>query len=269
MNARKRIAWLASAALIVAAAAAPNAIAADVTDIGYLDQGAIGSLPQFRQANQRVAQYKQQLDAQFAAAIKGAHSDAERQRIAGTFQQKFLSEQQQVVGPLFARAQRAIAQVSSNKNMSVIVDKRIVIFGGQDITQGVIDLVRRQGDVVAPVNTPAPSEVGFVDQQQIDRVPKIKSANDDFLKYAGQERRQLVSDMQGAKNDRAKQQQLLQTTQKAIADKQDQLLKPLVDQTRNAMADVAKKKNLILVVDRQDIIYGGTDITQDVQNALK
>ncbi|MDQ2662458.1 MAG: OmpH family outer membrane protein [Candidatus Eremiobacteraeota bacterium] len=269
MNARQKISWLASTALIVAFAVAPNALAADVTDIGYLDQGAIGALPQFRAANLRVAQYKQQLDAQFAAAIKRARSDADRQRIAGQFQQKFIAEQQQVVGPLFARAQRAIAQASSNKNLSVIVDKRIVIFGGQDITQGVIDLVRGPGDVVPPTNTPAPSEVGFVDQQRIDQIPKIKSANDDFLKYAGAQRRQLVGQMQAAKNDRAKQQQLLQATQKTIADKQDQLLKPLVDQTRNAMADVAKKKNLILVVDRQDIIYGGTDITQDVQSALK
>jgi Skp family chaperone for outer membrane proteins len=35
------------------------------------------------------------------------------------------------------------------------------------------------------------------------------------------------------------------------------------------MAKVAQQKHLILVVDRSDVIYGGTDITQDVQNALK
>ena len=55
---------------------------------------------------------------------------------------------------------------------------------------------------------------------------------------------------------------------KSIADKQDQLLKPLVDQTRSATANVARKKNLLLIVDRADVIYGGTDITGDVQNAL-
>jgi Skp family chaperone for outer membrane proteins len=32
---------------------------------------------------------------------------------------------------------------------------------------------------------------------------------------------------------------------------------------------VAAQKKLILVVDRSDVIYGGTDITPDVQNALK
>jgi Skp family chaperone for outer membrane proteins len=41
-----------------------------------------------------------------------------------------------------------------------------------------------------------------------------------------------------------------------------------VDQTKTATAEVAGRKNLILVVDRADVVYGGTDITTDVQNEL-
>jgi Skp family chaperone for outer membrane proteins len=41
-----------------------------------------------------------------------------------------------------------------------------------------------------------------------------------------------------------------------------------VDQTRSATADVARKKGLLLVLDRADVVYGGTDITADVQNEL-
>ena len=66
----------------------------------------------------------------------------------------------------------------------------------------------------------------------------------------------------------ADKQQILAEFNKLISDKQDQLLKPLVDQTKNATAAVAGRKNLILVVDRADIVYGGTDITTDVQNEL-
>ena len=58
------------------------------------------------------------------------------------------------------------------------------------------------------------------------------------------------------------------STTRRSSDKQDQLLKPLVDQTKAATADVARKKKLLLVVDRADVIYGGTDITSDVQNEL-
>ena len=55
---------------------------------------------------------------------------------------------------------------------------------------------------------------------------------------------------------------------KSISDRQNQILKPLVDQTKSATANVARKKNLVLIVDRADVIYGGTDITTDVQTAL-
>jgi len=268
MNTRKAISVFAAAALATIFAA-PIALGADLTDVGYIDQAAIGALPQFQRANAQVAQYKSQLDAQFARAIKGAHSDADRQRIAGDFQQRFLDKQRQVLGPLFGRAQAAIAQVSSNQHLAVIVDKRIVVFGGVDVTRNVIDVVNSPAAVSAPTATPPPAEIGYVDQSQIDQVPKIKQANDDFLKYASDQRSQALKQMQAAKNNPQQQQAIFQSYQKSLSAQQDKMLKPLVDQTREAMAKVAQQKHLILVVDRSDVIYGGTDITSDVQNALK
>ena len=38
---------------------------------------------------------------------------------------------------------------------------------------------------------------------------------------------------------------------------------------RNVIGDVARKKGLLLVIDRTNLIYGGTDITSDVANGLK
>ena len=265
----RKLTRLLAAAAILTFIAAPVAIAADLTDVGYIDQAAIGALPQFQKANAQIAQYKGQLDPQFAAAMKGAKSQADQQRVQAQFQQKFVEKQRQVLGPLFARAQSAIAQVSSNRRLSVIVDKRILVFGGQDITKDVIDLVDGPGPVVPPAATPGPSSIGFVDQSQIDEVPKLKSANDDFNKWAGDQRAQALKDMQGAKNDPKKEQQIFADYQKKLTDQQQKVLKPLVDQTRDAMSKVAGQKHLILVIDRSDVIYGGTDITKDVQDALK
>lgn len=266
MNIRKTLSIVTLAALAVAAA--PSAIAADLSDVGFIDQASIGALPQFQRANAQVAQYKSQLDAQYAAAARG-RSQAEQQRLAGPYQEKFFNRQRQVLGPLFARAQAAIAQTASNQKLSVVVDKRIVVFGGQDITKNVIDLINEPGVVVPPSATPPPSEIGFVDQGRIDQVPKIKQANDDFMKYAASQRQNAIKQMQGAKNNPQQQQQIFQNYQKMVSTQQDKTLKPLVDQTRDAISKVAKTKSLILVIDRSDVIYGGMDITQDVQNALK
>lgn len=268
MRTPKTISLLAAATL-AAFLAAPAAIAADLTDVGFLDQAAVGALPQFQQANKQIADFKAGLDRQYAAAMKSAKSDADRQKISAQFQQKFVDKQREVLGPLFGRAQTAIARISADQKLSVVVDKRIVVFGGTNITKNVIDLINGPGAVVPPTATPPPSEIGFVDQSQIDQVPKIKSANDDFLKYASDQRQAALKQMQAAKNNPQQQQQIFQNYQKALSAQQDKTLKPLVDQTRSAMGKVAQQKNLILVIDRSDIIYGGTDITQDVQNALK
>jgi len=258
----------AAALALVAALAAPSVLAADVTDIGFVDQARLASIKSFSDANRQLAAYKAGLDKQFVQRMRGVTRPAEQQRIAQEFQNKLAQKQRDLLAPLFTRAQVAIASVASSKNLSIIVDKQIIIVGGQDVTGAVIDLLSGAGEPVPPVSTPPPSSVGYVDQTQIDVIPKMKSANDEFAKFRADQQQEAQAKMKAAKTD-ADRQAIFVAMQKAIADKQKQLIEPLVDQTRGVIADVAKKKNLILVIDKINRIYGGTDITSDVTSALK
>ena len=132
------------------AAVGPAAIAADLNDVGFLDQSALGNLPAFVAANQQLAAYKSQLNGQFANAMRGARTDADKQRISLQFQQEFSDKQNELVGPLYQRTQLAIANVSSAHKLSIVADKRIVIYGGQDITSDVISAVRSAAAVPPP-----------------------------------------------------------------------------------------------------------------------
>ena len=58
--------------------------------------------------------------------MRGASSDADKQRITLQYQQEFTDKQNEVVGPLFNRAQITIANVAATKKLSMVVDKRIV-----------------------------------------------------------------------------------------------------------------------------------------------
>lgn len=264
----RRLSAAFTAFVLGAAILAPQALAADVTDIGFVDQAALSNIPSFIDANRQLAQFKAGLDRDFAKRMNGVHDQATQARIAQEFQNKLAMRQRDLFAPLFERARVAIASVASSKNLSVIVDKRIVIVGGQDVTSSVIDLLNGPGDPIPPVNTPPPSSVGFVDQSQIDTVPKLKSANDDFQKFQADQQQQAQIKMKSAKTD-ADRQQILKDYESALADKQKQEIAPLVDQTRSVISDVAKKKGLLLVIDRSNLIYGGTDITSDVTSALK
>jgi outer membrane protein len=262
-----RLATLFTAALLIAAFAAPAAIAADLSDVGYIDQAQLANMPVFVAANRQLLAYKQTLDAQFANTIKSAKSDADKQRISLQFQQQYSDKQREIVGPLFQRANLAIAQVCATRNLTVVVDKRIIVYGGQDITSDVETLFSSNQAIQPPTATPPPSEIGYVDQTVLDGLPKVKAANDQMSQFASTERALYSPKLAAAKTD-AEKKQVYQDFNKALSDKQEQLLKPLVDATKNATADAARKHNVLLVVDRADVLYGGTDITTDVQNEL-
>ncbi|MGD1065873.1 MAG: OmpH family outer membrane protein [Vulcanimicrobiaceae bacterium] len=241
--------------------------ATDVTDIGTLDQNILGSIPAFQSATRQLQQYGATLQKQYLGRAQHA-SQSDQAKLAQEFQGKMADKQRQLVAPLMRKAQIAVASVASSKNLTVVLDKRMVVVGGTDITNNVRDLLTGIGDPVPPVSTPPPSTVGYVDQQAIDATPKVKSANDDFLSFKNQQDKAFSDKLKAAHND-ADRDAVLKDYRKTLDDRQNTTLKPVIDQTRSAISDVAKQKGLVLVVDRADIIYGGTDITNDVTAKLK
>jgi outer membrane protein len=263
---RGKIAALAFA-LGAAILATPAIGATDVVDIGSLDQNALASLPSFQAANKQIAAFGASLQKTYQG--RAAHaSQSEQQRLGQEYQSKMAEKQRQLFGPLFQKAQVAIASVASSKNLTVVVDKRIVVFGGTDITGSVRSLLTGVGDPVPPVSTPPPSKVGYVDQQAIDATPKVKAATGEFGKFKNDQEKIAGDKLKGAKTD-ADREAILKDYRKALDDKQAATLKPMIETTRNAIGEVAKAKGLILVVDRGNIVYGGTDITSDVTAKLK
>lgn len=264
---RKRLLSTVLTAALLAVAFAPAAIASDLTDIGFLDQAQVGALPVFAAANAQLQQYQAQLNDQFKSAMRGAKSDADKQRITAQFQQEFTDKQNELIGPLFQRAQVIIANVANAKKLSVVVDKRIIVYGGVDITSDVIAAMRSPQAVTPAQAPPANSPIGFVDESALDSAQKVKDATDALQKFEADQQPVYAQRAKDAKSDIEKQ-QIAADFQKAVQTKRDSLLTPLVDQTRSVTASVARTKGLLLVIDRADIVYGGTDITQDVQSAL-
>ena len=263
---RMRGAALAGLVLALILGFAPQVLATDIADIGFVDQSALGQLSPFVAAQQQFAQFQNDLRAQFQSATKGK-SQADQARIYQDFNARAAAKQREIFGPLLERANNAIASVAANKNLGVVVDKSIIIYGGLDVTKDVIDMLNQPGPVLAPVNSPPPSEVGYIDQRQLDAMPKVKKANDDFLAFRQSLQAQLNAQLRGKSSDQ--QQQVYKAFNKQLADQQKKLLQPVLDSQTSAIASVAKKRGLLLVVDSQSKLYGGVDVTADVVKALQ
>jgi len=62
---------------------------------------------------------------------------------------------------------------------------------------------------------------------------------------------------------------IIQSFNGQLSDEQKKVIQPLVDATTKAIADIAKSKGLMLVIDQTARVYGGTDVTADVVKALQ
>jgi outer membrane protein len=257
---------LVTAALMTAVA--PAATGRDLTDIGYVDQSQIAQLPAFVSVSRQLASYKAQLDSQFAGAMRNAHSPADRQRVTAQFQQRYSDEQRQLAGPAFMRVQLAIASAASTRGLSVVVDKRIIIYGGQDITQQVVRLLQSSQQILPLGTSPPASEIGYVDQNAVENSGEAKAANAQMQAYAESQRRIFGAQFTSAGNNTQKQRQIANAYNQAITSEQNKLLKPVLDHEVAVTGQIAQRKGLLLIIDHADILYGGTDITNDVQNAL-
>ncbi len=265
---RRWCAWLTAVVSLALAIGVPEVSATDLTGIGYVDQAQLNALPEFRDAQSKLAAFKQQLDADYSTQAHSAKDADAQHALADQFGERFAKKQEELLGPLVQRAQAAIATIAQNLNLSVVVDRRILIVGGLDITADVLARFQAQTSLQAAPSSPPPSVIGYVDQQTIDTLPSVKAANDQYLAFQNQQHATLQQSLTVAKNDKERG-ALLAQAQAEDLQQQEKIIDPVVAKTRTIMQQIAEKRHLALVVDKRVIFYGGTDVTSDVQSTLQ
>ena len=117
-------------------------------------------------------------------------------------------------------------------------------------------------------NAAPTSDIGVVDQRQV-----ISSNGQMALTYQ-QKMKDTADEMQkdfDAKSQGmsdADKEKLFNDMQQQFNQKRTAIEKDMEDQVTGAVKSVASKKGLSLVVDKSAVIYGGTDITKEVTDAL-
>ncbi len=121
------------------------------------------------------------------------------------------------------------------------------------------------GDVA---NAAPTSNIGVVDQSQ------VLSSNAALSSQYQQKMMETADSMQKDFDEKSKdmsdadKEKLFSTMQDQFNQKRQAIEKGIKDQVNDAVKGVASKKGLSLVVDKSAVIYGGTDITKDVSDAL-
>ena len=119
-----------------------------------------------------------------------------------------------------------------------------------------------------PVDAAPSSNVGVVDMSKA-----VPPDNKD-IQEAQQKMQQISSDMQkqfeqqSANMTEEQKQELFQKMQAELAQKNQELIKTVQAKVETAIGDVAKTKGLSVVLDKRAVLYGGTDITEQVAKKM-
>jgi outer membrane protein len=114
----------------------------------------------------------------------------------------------------------------------------------------------------------AASQVGVVDfQLLIQQHPATAQAQATF--QAAVKQAQDDFNAKSAKMNNQDKMNLYQQMNQTLQQKHAQLFQPIFDQVNAAIQAVANAKGLTIVVDKNVVVYGGQDITNDVLKKIK
>lgn len=119
-----------------------------------------------------------------------------------------------------------------------------------------------------PVNAAPSSNIGVVDASKLI-TPDNKDAQEaqKQLQQIAEDSQKQFEEQSANMTDEQKQ-ELYQKMRDEASKKQEDIYKGIKDKVDTAISNVANTKGLVLVVDKRAVLYGGTDITDQVAKQL-
>lgn len=116
--------------------------------------------------------------------------------------------------------------------------------------------------------SPVTSSIGVVNYQAlVMQHPDTQIINAAMENEVGAAKKEFES--KAASLPKEEQEKLYMQLQERLAKKNNELMNPLIEKINGAIKKIADTKGLSVVVERQGVVYGGTDITEEVIKSYK
>ena len=124
----------------VFAAAAPKASAGDV--IGVIDsQLVVSKHPAFEETMKQLQQVMRLKESEAKSAVDKEPDQAKKAQIMQTKRMEAAREEQRLMEPIYQKCQEAVRVVAKQRNVTIVLEKASVYFGGEDITDYVVQQI--------------------------------------------------------------------------------------------------------------------------------
>ena len=136
------------AAIASAASKKPAAAAAQSASleaVGVVDRGLIlDSHPGLAAARQKLADLARQKENEAKAAADKETDTAKKAQAVQAKRMELAQEEQKLMAPIYKDCEQAVREVAVKKKLTLVLDKFVVLIGGTDITQDVIQQLSRK-----------------------------------------------------------------------------------------------------------------------------
>ncbi|MDQ7824796.1 MAG: OmpH family outer membrane protein [Candidatus Eremiobacteraeota bacterium] len=237
------------------------------SETGLIDRDVIMKLSAFQRANDSLTQKVMELDKKYAGMAKGLRPD-QQEELYLRYRQDVETLKAQEMKPLMDKAQAAVALVAKEKKMKVVLDSKIVIAGADDITEDVKEKFKSSEKLTAPEEAVgSDSKIGYFDQEVVRSLKMFRDADQQVYSMFSTMKKELETKMKTMSDE--EKQKVFSQYDSQLESKKNELYSPLLKKVTGTVETVAKNKGLVLVLDKQFVMFGGKNVTDEVVEALK
>ncbi|MDR3331403.1 MAG: OmpH family outer membrane protein [Synergistaceae bacterium] len=121
-----------------------NVMAAEEKVGGVDPQSLVFQHPQYEQVMKQLKDIAEAKDQEARAAIAKESDNNKKAEIFQKMRMEVAEEERKLMQPIFKDIELAIRTVAAAKNVTVVVDKAALLFGGIDITEDVVQEIKRR-----------------------------------------------------------------------------------------------------------------------------
>ena len=237
--------------------------------IGAVDMEVLVGLDEFKKAQKQSDELaKKTMEELEKTMPKDPSKWSQADRIKLTEKRAELQRKQNaLLEPLQQRQEAAILKISRDHKLTVMLDKRIVVYGVADYTEEVKKTFQSKdeikvGDEVDTSNSP----IGYFDQDVV-RSLKVFQTVESKVTQKQVELMKKLEAMKGKASD-AEMQAAMGAARAELEAYKEQMVTELFSKVNDSVKEVAESKGLALVLDKAHVLQGGRNMTSEVVDSF-
>lgn len=253
-----------------------NSTPPPVKKVASIDQSAIYQMEMFTKADKELDDWAKAEVERRTKELGEEATDEEKAASFREYQLELEKKTNETINPLKEKARAAVANAAKDKGITVILDKKIIVYGVDDLTDDAKTLLTSGGELTYPEDSQAEIDkapIGYFEPDVVRNLKVFKEAEMEVLQERDRMVRIMSEEMQKAQEEGkqpspAEIQAMQKQVEARLQSLQQQKMAPLMKAVTDSVEEVAKQEGLSLVLDTQHVMYGGRNLTELVVDSF-